>query len=80
MVGIIIGMVLAGYERLNSRTHSGQYIEILYSEILQEVVLLVMLSPIILTRPRKCFSTVQNKLFQDGAEHVLPPLLSVLDN
>lgn len=79
MVRIIIGMMLAGYEGLNSRTHSWQYMEILYSEILQEVVLLVMLPPIILTRPYKCFSTVQNKLFQMGPEQVLPPLFSVSD-
>jgi len=56
VVGIIIGRVLAGYEGLNSRTHSWQYMEVLGGSRLAA-----------LTSPYKCFLTAQNKQFQDEA-------------
>lgn len=49
VVEIMMGIMLSRYEGLNSRTYHWHCIETLYSVILQEIVLLVMLSPIILT-------------------------------
>lgn len=58
-----------GGDNDGNRTYNITYhrhcIGTLHSGILQEIVLLVMLSPIILTH--KCFSAVQNKLFQGRA-------------